>query len=105
MPGHRANFAFVESIVQVRPIHETWLCFDNPKILSLEAAHGVVADAVLVGIKMPGGDVIVPSNEREGTRYRVVIEAIDGEDHDIARAVLARFGNWAVVDTYVLLVA
>src|SRR5207237_7345814 len=84
MPGHRANFAFVESIVQVRPIHETWLCFDNPKILSLEAAHGVVADAVLVGIKMPGGDVIVQSNEREGTRYRGVVEASEGVAREIA---------------------
>src|SRR2546429_7076664 len=105
MPGHRANFAFVESIVQVRPIHETWLCFDNPKILSLEAAHGVVADAVLVGIKMPGGDVIVPSNEREGTRYRVVIEAIEGVAHEIAGDELARIGKRADGTDLILLIA
>jgi len=60
VPGHGADFTFVERIVVWGPVDEAGLGFHDPEVFAEEAAGEVVGGAVVNGIEVSGADVVVP---------------------------------------------
>ena len=65
LPRHRADFALVESVVDLRPVHEAGLRLHHPEVLSLEPAGQVMGSAIADRVEMALADVVVPGREVE----------------------------------------
>ena len=81
VPGHGADLALIEKVVDVRPVDRAGLRLDHPEILSLETARQIMGGAVASGLEMALADIVVPRRHIEILRDGVVIEAIEPTHH------------------------
>src|SRR5579859_1215439 len=105
VPSHGANLAFVERVIQAGPVDKAGLRFDDPEIVSLEAAHRVMTDAVGIGIKMPGTDVIIPGDKGKRVGDDEMIETVETVAHKIPRNELTHIDERTHGVNLILLIA
>ena len=81
VPGHGADLAFVERVIDGGPVDEAGLGLHDPEVFAQEAAGEVVGGAVRGGVEVAAADVVIPGGEVEILRDGVVVEAVEPAHH------------------------
>src|SRR6185437_9239253 len=76
LPRHGAHLAFVERVIDGRPVDEARLRLHDPVVPPLPAAHEVAERAVAIRVEMSLPDIVVPGGEIEVVREGVVIPVV-----------------------------